>query len=171
MPEVDRLADVAAIREVVTMYCRGVDRLDLDLVRQAYHPGAVDHHTGFDGTVEDFVAWLGKNLRYLTGSMHLIGNHQVEFVGDDVAISETYCVATHWGRDDQERSNFTSGVRYIDHMERRAGRWAIVERWAAREWTRRETFVPPERPGPRGSRDDTDPLYRLKRRFGEPSGG
>lgn len=61
--------------------------------------------------------------------------------------------------------NFTSGVRYVDLMERRDGRWAIAERWAAREWTRRETFIPPERPGPRGRRDGDDPLEVLKRRF------
>ena len=136
-------------------------------MRQAYHPDAVDHHTGFDGTVEDFLRWLGKNLEYLAGSMHLMGNHHVEFVGPDRAISETYCTATHWGRpEDPERLNFTSGVRYVDLMERRDGRWAIAERWAAREWTRRETFIPPERPGPRGRRDAEDPLYVLKDRYG-----
>lgn len=165
----DRLADIQAIRDVVALYCRGVDRLDLELVRRSYHPDAIDHHTGFDGTVDDFLRWLGKNLEYLAGSMHLMGNHHVEFIGPDHAISETYCTATHWGSpEDPERLNFTSGVRYVDLMERRAGRWAIAERWAAREWTRRETFIPPERPGPRGRRDGEDPLYVLRGRYGLP---
>lgn len=160
----DRLADIQAIRDVVAMYCRGVDRLDLELVAQAYHPGALDHHTGFDGTAEDFVVWLGKSLGYLAGSMHLMGNHHVEFVEANRAISETYCIATHWGA--AEQLNFTSGVRYVDLMERRDGRWAIAERWAAREWTRREMFIAPEKPGPRGRRDGDDPLHVLKRRYG-----
>jgi hypothetical protein len=162
--DVGRLADVAAIREVVTLYCRGVDRLDLNLVREAYHPGAVDHHTGFDGTVEEYVVWLGRNLEYLSGTMHFIGNHHVEFVGADRAVSETYCTAAHWGS--SERLNFTTGVRYIDLMERRDGRWAIAERWAVREWTRPDEFVGPDRPGPRGSRDSTDPLNVLRRHYG-----
>lgn len=166
---VDRFADIHAIREVVTLYCRGVDRFDLALVRQCYHDGAIDHHTGFDGPVDDFVRWLGKNLGYLAGSMHVMGNHHVEFVDADRAVSETYCTAAHWGS--AERLNFTTGVRYIDLMERRDGRWAIAERWAAREWTRAEQFMAPERPGPRGSRDSDDPLYQLRRRFGEQSGG
>ena len=162
-----RLADIQAIRDVAALYCRGVDRLDLELVRRCYHPDAVDHHTGFDGPVDDFVRWLGKNLEYLVGSMHVMGNHYVEFVGDDTAISETYCTAAHWGRPDQgERFNFTTGVRYIDLMERRQGRWAITERWAAREWTRPEVFIAPERPGPRGRRDNTDPLGVLRERYG-----
>lgn len=90
-----RLADIQAIHDVVTLYCRGVDRLDMDVVRQAYHPDGVDHHTGFDGAVDDFVRWLGKNLEYLAGSMHMMGNHHVQFVDADTAISETYCTATH----------------------------------------------------------------------------
>lgn len=159
-----RLADIQAIRDVVTLYCRGVDRLDLEMVRQCYHPDAVDHHTGFDGPVDDFVRWLGKNLAYLAGSMHVMGNHYVEFIAADQAISETYCTAAHWGA--EERFNFTTGVRYVDLVERREGRWAIAERWAAREWTRPEVFIAPERPGPRGRRDATDPLYVLRERHG-----
>ncbi|BBY58079.1 hypothetical protein MSAR_12150 [Mycolicibacterium sarraceniae] len=162
----DRLADIHAIRDVVALYCRGVDRLDLDLVRQAYHPDGIDHHIGFDGTVDEFVPWLGRGLEFLAGTMHFIGNHHVDFVGDDIAISETYLTATHWGKPDQGKANFTTGARYVDHMERRDGRWAIAERWAVREWTRPDVFVAPERPGPRGTRDADDPLSVLVKRFG-----
>jgi hypothetical protein len=162
-----RLADIQAIREVVTLYCRGVDRLDMALVRRAYHPDAVDHHSGFEGTVDEYVSWLERNLEYLSGTMHFIGNHHVEFVGEDAAISETYCTATHWGRPDQDgRVNFTSGARYVDLMERRGGRWAIAERWAVREWTRPDVFVVAEQSGPRGRRDADDPLYVLRQRYG-----
>ncbi|MGY4709819.1 nuclear transport factor 2 family protein [Mycolicibacterium sp. CBM1] len=162
-----RLADIHEIRDVITLYCRGVDRLDFDLVRRAYHPDAVDHHSGFDGSVDEYVEWLRTSLAFLAGTMHVIGNHHVDFIGDDVAISETYCQATHWGRPEQDsRLNFTSGARYVDVMERRDGRWAIAERWAVREWTRPEVFVAADRPGPRGRRDHDDPLYVLRRRYG-----
>ncbi|GAY14156.1 nuclear transport factor 2 family protein [Mycobacterium sp. shizuoka-1] len=163
----DRLADVQAIRDVIATYCRGVDRLDLDLVRQAYHPDGVDHHTGFDGAVDEFVPWLQRGLETLSGTMHFVGNHHVDFVTDDRAISETYVMATHWGRPDQDqRANFTTGARYVDLMERRNGRWAIAERWAVREWTRPDVFVAPERRGPRGTRDAEDPLSVVLKRFG-----
>ena len=163
----DRLADIQAIRDVVALYCRGIDRLDFGLVRQAYHPDGVDHHTGFDGTADEYVAWVSKGLGYLSGTMHFIGNHHVDFVDEDVAISETYLMATHWGKPEQgAQTNFTTGARYVDLMERRDGRWAIAERWAVREWTRPDVFVATERPGPRGRRDADDPLSVLLKRFG-----
>src|ERR1700722_16395209 len=52
------LLDKQAVAEVVLRYCRGVDRLDLPAVRACYHDDAVDHHTGFDGGPDDYVAWL-----------------------------------------------------------------------------------------------------------------
>ncbi|WP_030477381.1 nuclear transport factor 2 family protein [Lentzea albidocapillata] len=154
-------SDHDLIREVVSRYCRGVDRLDLDLVRSAYHPGGIDHHTGFDGTVDEYLEWVGAALRRLSGTMHIIGNHLAEVSGD-VAVSETYGTAVHWGEPaDDPRRNFTTGFRYVDLMTRVAGRWAIRERWAVREWTRSDAgrLIAKEGAGPSGARDRTDPLY------------
>ncbi len=156
--------DRAAIRELVCRYCRGVDRLDMELVRSCYHPGAIDHHTGFDGPVEEYVAWVEPKLRGFDGTMHLVANHLVEFAGTR-ALSETYGTAVHWGTpSDSARLNFTSGFRYIDLLERRDGEWRILERYASREWTRSEAnmFVPREGPGPGGRRDRDDYGYRLR---------
>lgn len=158
------LLDKQAIYEVVLRYCRGIDRLDLDAVRSCYHPGAIDHHTGFDGSVEEFLAWVERPLRRHGGTMHHVGNHLVELHGD-VAISETYLSAAHWGAPGASpAASFTSGARYVDRMERRDGRWAIAERWAVREWTRSDTgrLTQPEAPGPRGRRDGTDPVDQLR---------
>jgi hypothetical protein len=161
----DDLLAKQEIHEVVLGYCRGVDRLDLDLVRAAYHPDGVDHHTGFDGTIDEYLQWVSVALRRLRGTMHIIGNHAVELRGD-VAVAETYGTAVHWGDPpDEPRCNFTSGFRYVDRMERRRGRWAIAERWAVREWTRSDAgrAMVKEGAGPSGARDRTDPLYRALR--------
>jgi hypothetical protein len=161
-PESDR----AAIREVVLRYCRGVDRLDMELVRSAYHPNAIDHHTGFSGTVDEYIAWVSTALQRLTGTMHIIGNQLIELSGE-VAVSETYGTAVHWGSPaDEPRNNFTSGFRYVDLMTFEGGRWAIRERWAVREWTRSDAgrFVAKEGVGPTGRRDHDDPLYGAQRR-------
>lgn len=163
----EKLLHKQAIYEVVMRYCRGIDRLDFDLLRSAYHPDGIDHHTGFDGTVDEFIAWLGPKLPALGGTMHHIGNHLVELHGD-LAISESYCMATHWSAADAgNRSDFTSGCRYVDLMERRDGRWAIAERWAVREWTRSDAgrLIGPEGRGPRGRRDASDPLAALRARI------
>jgi hypothetical protein len=163
-------ADRAAIRELVCRYCRGIDRLDMDLVRSCYHDGAIDHHTGFDGTIEDYVAWVEPKLCGFDGTMHLVGNHLVEFEGTR-AISETYGMAVHWGTPSQSPSlNFTSGFRYIDLVEKRADEWRILERYACREWTRSEAnlFVPSEGPGPTGRRDRDDYVYVLRTQLATP---
>jgi SnoaL-like domain len=155
------------IAEVVLRYCRGVDRLDLDLVRSCYHDGAVDHHTGFDGDADRYVAWLGEVLPRLDGTMHLIGNQLIEIDGD-VARCETYGMAHHWGDPATDPTlNFTTGFRYVDTMERRDGSWRIAERWAIREWTRSvpaETVRQKEGVGPDPQRNSTDPVYREWRR-------
>ncbi|WP_127782346.1 nuclear transport factor 2 family protein [Rhodococcus sp. X156] len=158
------LLDKQAIYEVVLRYCRAIDRLDLEAVRSCYHPDAVDHHTGFDGGVDEYLAWVERGLRRLGGTMHHVGNHLVELHGD-VAVSETYLSAAHWGAPDAPpEASFTSGARYVDRMERREGRWAIAERWAVREWTRSDAgrLVPPKAAGPRGRRDGTDPVDQLR---------
>ncbi|HEY3697209.1 nuclear transport factor 2 family protein [Phenylobacterium sp.] len=163
------LVDKQAVHEVVLRYCRGIDRLDLDLVRQAYHPGGIDHHTGFSGPIEEFLAWVEPGLRRMGGTTHIVGNHLSEIAGD-VAVAETYGQAVHWGEpgDDEPRRNFTTGFRYIDHMTRRDGVWAIQERWASREWTRSDVGLRMAKwgEGPSGRRDADDPLAALRRRLG-----
>lgn len=152
------------IHDVVLRYCRGIDRLDFDLVRSAYHPDGIDHHTGFDGTVDEYIAWVGTALARFSGTMHMVANQLIEADGD-VAVSETYGFAAHWSDPtDDPRRNFTSGFRYVDIMTREAGRWAIKERWAIREWTRSDAgrLMPKEGDGPAPARDRTDPLYRAQ---------
>ncbi|WP_027945690.1 nuclear transport factor 2 family protein [Amycolatopsis taiwanensis] len=168
------LLDKQAIREVVMRYCRGIDRLDFDLVRSVYHADGVDHHTGFDGPVDDYLAWVAPLLRLFGGTTHIVGNHLSEIRGD-VAVAETYGTAVHWGDPPSDpRRNFTTGFRYVDHMARRDGRWAIVERFAVREWTHSDvdTRIEPEAKGPRGRRDGLDPVFELRRRVlpEEPTG-
>ena len=48
-----------AIRRKLMIYARGIDRLDPDLVRSAFHPDAVLVY-GQQGTVESFVENLRK---------------------------------------------------------------------------------------------------------------
>jgi SnoaL-like domain len=165
-------ADRAFILDVVLRYCRGVDRLDMALVRSAYHPGAIDHHTGFSGIVDDYIAWISAGLRRLDGTMHIVGNHLVQLSGD-VAVAETYGTAVHWGQPaDEPRMNFTSGFRYVDLMTFEEEHWAIRERWAVREWTRSDAgrFITKEATGPAGSRDGDDPLYGAQKRAADLAG-
>ncbi|HVX21949.1 MAG TPA: nuclear transport factor 2 family protein [Acidimicrobiales bacterium] len=156
------LADKQAIADVIARYCRGVDRLDLASVRACYHDDGVDHHTGFTGVADDYVAWLDVVLRRLDGTQHVMGTQLIEVDGDR-ARAETYGTAYHWVAPyDDPTLNFTSGLRYVDRFERRDGVWRIAERWAVREWTRAvpaELVRPKEGVGPSPTRDRNDPIY------------
>jgi len=160
-------ADRREIADLVARYCRAIDRLELSVVADLYIPGGIDHHTGFDGPVEEFVDWLAGVLPSLEGSFHIIGTHLAEVHGDR-AIAETYATAWHWsaGGDDPSR-NFVSLVRYVDDLVRYDGRWRVRERWAVRErvFSLAGLALPSAAPGPRGSRDTDDPLAVLRARY------
>jgi hypothetical protein len=165
-PAVQRLLDRQEIADVVLRYCRGIDRLDLELVRSCYHPDATDEHGTFTGTRDEYVEWVAGIVTRFTGTMHVVANQLIDVDGD-VATSETYGVAYHWGEPlDDARRNFTTGFRYVDRFERRDGTWRIARRVAAREWTHvvpaeQQLVIPPERDGRRGRRDRSDAIYEV----------
>lgn len=152
------------IYDVLCRYCRGIDRLDMGLVRDCYHEGAIDHHSGFEGDLEEFLAWAEASLRQMDGTMHTICNHLAEIDGD-VAVAETYAHAWHWTATPTKAShNAQTGTRYVDRFERRDGIWRISERWAVRSWIRTEAegvvVHRDENVGPIGRRDGQDLVYR-----------
>jgi SnoaL-like domain len=161
--QIRHLTDRAEIHDCMQRYARGIDRQDRALLRSAYHDGAVDDHVGFVGEVDDFIDWAfayhGNQTRY----QHYLLNHTADIDGDE-AHAETYYlfVAT-----DREPANHMtiSGGRYIDRLERRAGRWAIVDRVCLVEFMDESQSLLTEAaiamvPGARtGSHDTTDPSY------------
>jgi hypothetical protein len=166
MTTLAEVADRQEIHDLMLRYCSAVDRADYLAVRSVYTQDGVDHHTGFSGTADDYVAWLRERSAEFDGTMHLIGNHRVELYGDH-ASAETYGTAAHWGRPtDEEARNFTSGFRYLDHLRRGPDGWRIAERTAVREWTRSDAgqLRAPEGDGPRGRRSPDDPLTACRDR-------
>jgi hypothetical protein len=160
---VDELVAQQEIRDVLIRYTRGIDRMDGELVRSCYWPGAHDDHGAFQGTVEDFVEWFPAALSHFDSTMHFVGNQLVEVDGD-TANAESYCVAYHRrrARDGEEGHDLVIGLRYVDQMERRDGEWRIADRKCAFDWTRidpitSEWELPPE--AIRGRRDQSDPVY------------
>jgi SnoaL-like domain len=87
--KVRELTDRAEIHECMMRYARGMDRRDREILRSAYHDGAVDDHVGFVGEVDDFIDWAfayhGTQTRY----QHYLVNHTAEITGD-TAHAETY---------------------------------------------------------------------------------
>jgi hypothetical protein len=154
--------DELAIRAVVLRYCRGIDRMDRELVRSCYHPDATDSHGSFDGGVDEFLVWVWRLLGHYTMTMHYVANQLVETVDDGRARCESYGVAVHRAAGGAASDNLTTGFRFIDDFERREGAWRIARRVATTEWSR------VSRPSDdwawpasflTGARDGSDPVY------------
>jgi SnoaL-like domain len=136
---VGRLEDRAEIRECMMRYARGMDRRDRELLRSAYHDGAVDDHVGFIGEVDDFIDWAFAYHSTQTRYQHHLLNHTAEIDGEE-AHAETYYLFV--GTDREPANHVTvSGSRYVDRLERRDGRWAIVHRVCVVEWNAESTSL------------------------------
>lgn len=165
----DHLTDRLEIRDLAARYCRAIDRRQLEDLREIYAPGGIDHHTGFTGSVEEYIEWLRGLLLRLDGTLHVLGNHLAEIRGDE-AIAETYATAYHWGTPAHDPAkNFTTIVRYVDDLVRFEGRWRIRERWAVREQAFSDAgrILPRTQPGPLASHGADDPYTRLAANFRE----
>lgn len=156
------ILDRQEIYEVLTRYCRGVDRCDVELLKSVYHDDATDDHGMFKGLGIDFaewiVAWERENIRK---GQHFIGNFSCDLRGD-VAFTETYCISFSEGLTGE---NATVYNRYIDRFERRNGEWKIASRLVVLDLTRVDPPAPPFGSVPGwdftwGSRDRSDPVYR-----------
>ena len=157
------LSDREEIRDVLFRYTRGIDRLDLALVRSCYHPDAHDDHGAFRGDLEGFLAWVGDVLSYFESTMHFIGNQLIEVDGD-VAHTESYCVAYHrrGPHDGEDPYDLVTALRYVDRLERRGGDWKIADQVCVFDWTRRDPIVGEWAMdgAVRGQRGAGDPVWR-----------
>jgi hypothetical protein len=130
--KLDELLDRAEILDCIHRYARGMDRLDRELARSAYHDGAIDEHGGFVGPVDDFLDWAFAYHAGQVRHQHYVTNHTVELSGDE-AHAETYYVFI--GTDRRADAPLAvAGGRYVDRLERRDGRWAIAARVCLVEW-------------------------------------
>ena len=132
-------SDRTEILDCIHRYARGMDRLDRELVRSAYHEGAIDDHAGFVGPVEQFIDWSFAYHAGQTRHQHYVTNHSVELDGDE-AHAETYYLFIGTDRDPAKPLTVTGG-RYVDRLARRNGRWGIVARVCLVEWVTESTSL------------------------------
>jgi hypothetical protein len=183
MSDVQLLLAEREVKNVVLRYCRGVDRMDLALVRSCYHPDADDHHGDFAGGVDEALHWVWDVLATYSSTVHLVANMLVEIdpATPWSARCESYGMALHFDGGEGGRRGQAIGFRWIDDLERRASsdgvvEWRFSRRVATTEWIRRfaedEFSVIPDR-FLKGRRDRDDPVYlradRSDRSEGPPS--
>lgn len=157
------IIDRDEIEQCLLRYCRGVDRLDKELLLSCYHPDAVDDHGVVVLRAEPFCDWAIQGESTFHVVHHMITNMSIEVEGD-VAHCETYwtwCAMTP-----EERTQLGFG-RYIDRFERRNGRWGIAQRQCLTEVLTEvpradipEDFRQALKSNHPKARDRNDPSYR-----------
>jgi hypothetical protein len=187
---VKRLIDLQEIEQVLKLYCRAIDRLDVELLKTVYHPDGTDDHGSFSGNAHEFAERIMEDLRgFILDGMHTVTHCTIDVQGE-FATAESYywayqrCPGGHakvsaffgesyageaskTGKLDGEHDFFCGG-RYIDLFEKRAGQWKIWRRKITNEWN----FVQPSSRiiseghiaafNLPGRRDRQDPVYLNK---------
>ena len=87
------LADLVArrdIEDVLTRYCRALDRADLGLMETVYWPDGCDIHGIYSGNAGEFVPFIIREIRnfFIMGT-HCLLNIAIEVDGDR-ASTESY---------------------------------------------------------------------------------
>ncbi len=127
-----RLADRIEIEEVLTRYCRGVDRADQAELAAVYHPDAIDDHGTFVGNAHEFARWATKGATNVwEASHHTVHNVLVDWIDDDTASVECSILGFNQRIGGGEIEVFAG--RYLDRFERRDGVWRIAHRRAVRD--------------------------------------
>ena len=133
MTELEELLARDQIRQLAERYAVAVDAKDLDTLAGLF---AEDVTNGRYGPGREGVKTFYDNvLRAFTGSMHLVGNHVIDFDDDDHAHGVVYCRAHHHVPDPDHW--FDMSLCYWDTYERHDGRWYFRRRHL-KSWYRQE---------------------------------
>ena len=156
MNELEELIARQKCYDVLTRYCRALDRCDLDLMKTVYWPDSSESRGIFEGDALEFAAFIIDEIQTLfEATQHTICNVHMELDGDDAHV-ETYLLAYHrvkgtksqvrklfgsrymaqfdWTKVQGTPHDFFFGGRYIDRLTRRDGEWRIAERTAVMDW-------------------------------------
>ena len=129
----DEFADREAIRDCLYRYSRGIDRCDMDMLRSAYWPDAIDDHTGFRGNIDEFIAWAEPRLKAMEHNLHMIGNILIRLDGAKAAVESYLWAVSVLPKGGSTREVLVCG-RYLDRFERRNDEWRIADRLVVHDW-------------------------------------
>lgn len=137
----DALANLVAkdeIRDVLMRYSRGVDRLDVEVLRSCYHADSYDDHGHFKGNGHEFATFIVDSLSGRAHhTTHAVANVLIEITDLEAgtARAESYGLAfLRRAADDEEWLDVFFG-RYVDRFERRDGVWRIAHRVVVHDWS------------------------------------
>ena len=182
----ERLADRAEIQDAILLWCRSIDRLDIEGIRRVFHPDAVDNHGVSVFDVDGLINWIETRHRKISVSLHRVSNIFIEFAGPDLALVESYAdvvqcyppggqaslsqISGHREHREDVGHLLLAPGRYVDQFERRDGTWKIARRTVIFEAA--QVFEMPQampKAGPKaveGRRSDEDFIFEQSRLLG-----
>lgn len=186
-PELQEVVDRQKIYDVLTRYCRALDRCDVELMKSVYWEDGFDDHGVFAGNAQAFAEFIIREIQeWFEVTMHAIANVHMELDGT-TAHTEAYLLAYHRVKADRRKiedvfgatylrqfvgageptpQDFFFGGRYVDRLEKRDGVWRIAKRTVIMDWNRNEPTRSLWDEGmfavlkTYGARDRSDPVYR-----------
>ncbi|MBS1879487.1 MAG: nuclear transport factor 2 family protein [Actinobacteria bacterium] len=127
------LSDKQEIRDLLLIYCRGVDRCELELVKAAFWEDAIDDHGPGGGPAWEFATHLIQSkLANTAWTTHAVSNHLVDVEGD-LAFSEATVVTYQKPAEGGDVQVWCG--RYVDRVERRGGTWKFAHRRMVHDWS------------------------------------
>ncbi|WP_101758057.1 nuclear transport factor 2 family protein [Oceanicoccus sp. KOV_DT_Chl] len=165
-------SDVAsrlAITDIIFLHSRGIDRLDVDILKACYWPEAEVDYGSFKGSAHQFAELVIPVLaEQYQLTQHALGNSLITLApGSDSARAESYVTAYHLLPAGDEELVFSG--RYLDVFSCRDNVWKLMHRQVVMDWSRRQAVVD-ERTSPafadlaKGGGAKADPLYALLNR-------
>jgi hypothetical protein len=136
-PDMVWVRDMEHLRAMPQRYSRAIDARDIDAVAQLFDPeGTVDGARG-SSTVPAYLDNLRNAERVYEKSMHVLGDPLIEHeINSDTARLDTYAVVYQLRAAGSAETDLTLGMRYLDEVVRKDGRWMITHRKTTTLWTR-----------------------------------
>ena len=157
------IVDLYSIQEILGRYSHAVDRQDFELARSCYHEDAHDDHGRYKGDLDGLIAFFQKLGGTLTSTYHMMGQPYT-VLRDDKAWVVTCAFYRRQSAGAAEA--VIQGLRYLDYLERREGRWGIARRTVVLDWEHAVHEAPQVPSGPewsRGGYGEQDPATEFLR--------
>ena len=163
---IEELQAKQAIRDTLSRYCRGIDRMDKEMAYSVFHPDTtVLYYDAYEGTGHGFVDWVWETHGAMQCHSHQITNVLTTVEGD-TAVSEAYVTAALWTNPDEsgKQMEIIARGRYLDRWAKRDGRWAIARRVHVQDMLTLNELVK----GPisnESARNESDPSFAFIGKF------
>lgn len=131
--ELQALLDRDRVRECIARLARGEDRRNGEMIKASYWPDSRTDYGVFEGSFDDYYAWVIPGSEAIKNTQHVLGQTVVELDGG-TARAETHVISYHRVDMGTEERDTCIGGRYLDRLEKRGDEWRIAHRMMLYDW-------------------------------------